>query len=209
MGFFDKLKKMVGISGIKADLVLEKTNYKQGEVINGTVKITGGPDAKHCKKITVTLVEIYPEIQEKEVVQSAPAGGTGEWESTDSSSGIGSAPAISQTRSSQTRKYPEIILAQELDIEANSATDYPVNIQLPAGASVSGYGQEWHLKTEVDIEGAIDAGDTDKITVEPSDELGAAKKAICEAAGFPSSEFLEIQVVDRNGKKVANRIYYL
>src|SRR5215475_4819832 len=62
MGLFDKLKKMVGLSGIKVDLVLERNTYNQGETISGVVKITGGPEAKLANKLSVVLVEAHPEI---------------------------------------------------------------------------------------------------------------------------------------------------
>ena len=197
MGFLDKLKKMVGFSGIKVDLLLPKSQYQQGEPITGKVVITGGAESKLANKLAVAIVEEHPEIvtQTHTVPPSTP-GGTATTLTTES-------------LTSCTVTHPGTILAQKFEIGAGATLEYPLTLALPAVAAVSGPRQQWSIKTELDIEGAIDAGDTDRFTVIPGDSLQAARQAICQAAGFPPTGLLHIEVVDVSGNRMTNRVYYL
>src|SRR6185295_8895010 len=113
MGLFDKLKKMVGLSGIKVDLVLERNTYKQGETILGVVKITGGPEAKLANKLSVVLVESYPEITLQTSTQPAtPQPPQPNDPANEMEAGVGQPPQVTQVTtevlSAHGVNYPEI-----------------------------------------------------------------------------------------------------
>jgi len=206
MGLFDKLKKMVGLSGIKVDLVLERNAYKQGETISGVVKITGGPEAKLANNLSVTLVESYPEITMETRTRPAapqPDGGSDDQEAEPPTQ------VTTETLSAHTVTHREIILAQHFEIGPQAEPEYPVSLSLPPLAAVSGPCQQWHVKTHLDIESALDAADNDAILVSPDDEMQAVREAICNAASFPTSALLRIEAVDASGERISKRVYYL
>ena len=206
MGLFDKLKKMVGLSGIKVDLVLERNAYKQGETISGVVKITGGPEAKLANNLSVTLVESYPEITMETRTRLAapqPDGGSDDQEAEPPTQ------VTTETLSAHTVTHREIILAQHFEIGPQAELEYPVSLSLPPLAAVSGPCQQWHVKTHLDIESALDAADNDAILVSPDDEMQAVREAICNAASFPTSALLRIEAVDASGERISKRVYYL
>lgn len=206
MGFFDKLKKMVGVSGIKVNLILPQNGYKQGDTISGVVKITGGPEGKVANKLSVTLVESYPEI----TIQTTTIAPTPETPERDASQPPTPAQEIkSESLASRTAVRQEMILAQQFEIAPQAALEYPISLELPAQASVSGPCQEWRLKTELDIAGAFDAADTDRINVTPDDQMQEAHEIICRAAGFPATCVLRIEAVAPSGERLSNRVYYL
>jgi len=212
MGLFDRLKKMVGISGIKVDLVLERNTYKQGETISGVVKITGGPEAKLANKLSVVLVESYPEITLQTSTQPAtpqppPANDpANEMEA-------GQPPQVTQVTtevlSAHGVNYPEMILAQHFQIAPQAQLEYPVSLELPPFAAVSGPCQQWQLKTHLDIESALDAADHDAIVISPSDEMQLVREAICNATSFPANALLRVEAVDASGERMSKRVYYL
>ena len=206
MGFFDKLKKMVGASGIKADLILPQNRYKQGETIIGVVKITGGPEAKQANKLTVTLVESYPEItiRTTPAPMAAPAPGAPQPHPAEPPREI-----KTETLTSHTAGGQQIILAQQFEIPAQAALEYPISLTVPAQAAVDGPCQEWHLKTELDIAGAFDAADTDRIIVIPDNQMQLARESICKGAGFPANCLLRIEAVAPSGERLSKRVYYL
>src|SRR5262245_50357797 len=206
MGLFDKLKKMVGLSGIKVDLVLERNAYKQGETISGVVKITGGPEAKLANKLSVILVESYPEItMETTTMPAAPRpDGASDNQPPETPTQI-----TSEELSAHSVNYPEIILAQHFQIGAQAQLEYPVSLSLPPLAAVSGPCQQWHVKTHLDIESALDAADNDAIVVSPNEEMQVVREAICNAASFPTNALLRIEAVDASGKRISKRAYYL
>src|SRR6516164_2365782 len=128
MGLFDKLKKMVGLSGIKVDLVLERNIYKQGETISGVVKITGGPEAKMANKLSVVLVESYPEITLQTTTQPATS------QPNDPGEELQAAPqtqVTTETLSARMLTFPEVILAQHFQIGPQAQLEYPVSLTLP------------------------------------------------------------------------------
>lgn len=206
MGFFDKLKKLVGISGVKVDLILPQNTYQQGETISGVVRITGGPEAKLANKLTVTLVEAYPEITVETATPPAPDP-TPEAERSE--------PATppkeikTETLTSRRAARQEIILAQQFQIPPQASLEYPLALTLPAQAAVNGPNQEWHLKTELDIAGAFDAADSDQLTVVPAAAMQAARGFICHGGGFPPNCLLRIEAVDPSGERLSKRVYYL
>jgi len=206
MGLFDKLKKMVGLSGIKVDLVLERTAYKQGETISGVVKITGGPEAKLANKLSVILVESHPEItMETRSKPAAPRPDDG----SDDQEAEPPTQITTEKLSPHTLNYPEVIVAQHFQIAPQAQLEYPVSLSLPPLAAVSGPCQQWHVKTHLDIESALDATDNDAIQVSPQDEMQAVREAICNAASFPTSALLRIEAVDASGERISKRVYYL
>src|SRR5215510_8876150 len=112
MGLFDKLKKMVGLSGIKVDLVLERNTYKQGETISGVVKITGGPEAKLANKLSVVLVESYPEITLQTTTNSPSPQPNDPANELEAGQPTQVTQVTSETLSAHTFAYPELILGQ-------------------------------------------------------------------------------------------------
>lgn len=58
MGFFDKLKSMVGIGQPKVDFTLQSTQIKRGESIKGKITITAGTKDTPVKFILIEHVEI-------------------------------------------------------------------------------------------------------------------------------------------------------
>jgi sporulation-control protein len=206
MGLFDKLKKMVGLSGIKVDLVLERNIYKQGETISGVVKITGGPEAKMANKLSVVLVESYPEITLQTTTQPATS------QPNDPGEELQAAPqtqVTTETLSARMLTFPEVILAQHFQIGPQAQLEYPVSLTLPPFAAVTGPCQQWHLKTHLDIQGALDAADNDAIVVSPNDDMQAVREAICNAASFPTSALLRLEAFDSSGERISKRVYYL
>jgi len=174
MGLFGKLKQMVGISGIKVNLVLPQTSYKQGETISGVIRITGGPEPKMANKLSVALVEDFPEITVRTTSPSRS-------ENTEEDTDCGSEPeatvteasekgeetgkdARAESLTSQRVSRQEIIVAQQFEIPPGAALEYPVSLNLPPEAAVTGPNQEWRLKTALDLAGALDTSDTDEIT---------------------------------------------
>jgi sporulation-control protein spo0M len=207
MGFFDKFKQMVGISGVKVHLVLPQNRYRQGETITGVVKVTGGLEAKMANKLSVSLVEIYPEITLRTTTVSnpvppAPPGGSQAQSATITEI---------QTEALTSRSGPcqEIILAQQFQIPAQANLEYPISLTLPMQAAVSGPCQEWHLKAGLDIAGAFDAADTVHIAVAVTDPMQPAREFICNGAGFPTTCLLRIEAVSAAGERLSNRVYYL
>jgi sporulation-control protein spo0M len=208
MGFFDKFKQLVGISGVKVHLILPQNRYRQGEAITGVVKVTGGPEAKLANKLTVTLVEIFPEITLRTTAVPNPA--------PPSPPGAPQAQPLAtvteiQTEALMSRSGPsqEIILAQQFQIPVQANLEYPISLTLPIQAAVSGPCQEWHLKAALDIAGAFDAADTVHITVTVTDPMQSAREFICNGAGFPTSCLLRIEAVSPAGERLSNRVYYL
>jgi len=209
VGLFDKLKQMVGVSGIKVNLILPKNSYQQGETISGVVKITGGPEAKLANALSVTLVEAYPEIAvrtHQAAPATPPAGTTPPQPSAPSAS---PQEIKTETLEPHTAAQQPVLLAQQLQIPAHAALEYPVSLQLPAQAAVNGPCQEWHVKTELDIAGSFDAADTDRITVTPHHSMLAARESICKGAGFPTTCVLRIEAVAASGERLSKRVYYL
>jgi sporulation-control protein len=205
MGLFDKLKKMVGLSGIKVDLVLERNIYKQGETISGVVKITGGPEAKMANKLSVVLVESYPEITLQTTTQPA----TSQPNDPEELQAAPQTQVTTETLSARMLTFPEVILAQHFQIGPQAQLEYPVSLTLPPFAAVTGPCQQWHLKTHLDIQGALDAADNDAIVVSPNDDMQAVREAICNAASFPTSALLRLEAFDSSGERISKRVYYL
>lgn len=58
MGFFDKLKSMVGIGQPKVDFTLQSTQIKRGDSIKGKATITAGTKETPVKFILIEHVEI-------------------------------------------------------------------------------------------------------------------------------------------------------
>ena len=206
MGLFDKLKKMVGLSGIKVDLVLERNTYKQGETISGVVKLTGGSEARLANKLSVVLVESFPQLTKQTIMQPAVVQTDANGNEQEIQPALQN---VTETLSTHTVTYPEIILAQHIQIAPQAQLDFPVSLTLPSEAAVSGPCQQWHVKTHLDIEGALDAADNDTILVSPHDEMQAVREAICNAASFPTNVLLRIEAVDASGERVSNRVYYI
>jgi sporulation-control protein spo0M len=213
MGLFDKLKQMMGVSGVKVNLILPQNRYRQGETVTGVVKVTGGPEAKLANKLSVTLVEIFPEITLRttavpNAVPTSPQPGAPQ---TQPQQPPTTTVTEIQTEALTSRTAPcqEIILAQQFEIPAQAALEYPISINLPTQAAVNGPCQEWHLKTELDIAGAFDAADTDRITVTVNDPMQPAREFICNGAGFPTNCLLRIEAVSASGERLSNRVYYL
>ena len=200
MGFFDKLKQMVGVSGIKVNLLLPQDCYKQGETISGVIKLIGGPEAKLANKLSVTLVESYPQI----TTRTVPAQAATESQPAESPEDI-----KIETVTSQTARHQQVILDQQFQIPAQAALEYPISLNLPAQAAVNGPSQEWRLKTELDIDGSFDPADNDRLTVTPDDQMQSARELVCKAAGFPANCLLRIEAIDASGERVSNRLYYL
>ena len=210
MGLFDKLKKMVGLSGIKVDLILERTTYNQGETISGVVKITGGPEAKLANKLSVVLVEAHPEITLQTTTNPAqPQQPNDPGKELEAGQPAQVTQVTTETLSAHSLSYPEVILAQHFQIAPQAQLEYPVSITLPPFAAVSGPCQQWHLRTHLDIESALDAADTDVIQVCPNEEMQAVREAICNAASFPTSALLRVEAVDTSGERISKRVYYL
>jgi sporulation-control protein spo0M len=208
MGFFDKLKQMVGVSGIKVNLILPQNSYKQGQTISGVVKITGGPAAKLANKLSVTLVEVYPEITVRTIAVPSPTP-TQPPEAPQPQPPAPPKETQAESLTSHSEPRQEIILAQQFQIPALAALEYPITVNLPGQAAVNGHCQEWHLKTELDVAGAFDASDTDRITVAPDDQMQPAREFICKGAGFPINCLLRIEAVGPSGERLSKRVYYL
>lgn len=208
MGLFDRLKKMVGLSGIKVDLVLERNTYKQGETISGMVKITGGPEAKLANKLSVVLVESYPEITLQTTTTPASPQQNDPGNELEAGQPTQVTQVTRETLSAQSFAYPELILAQHFQIAPQAQLEYPVSIELPPFAAVSGPSQQWHLRTHLDIESALDAADHDAIVIAPNDEMQLVRDAICNAASFPSNALLRVEAVDASGERISKRVYY-
>ena len=58
MGFFDKLKGMVGIGQPKLEFTLASTQIKRGESIKGKAVLTGGSTEQPVKSFLVEHVEV-------------------------------------------------------------------------------------------------------------------------------------------------------
>jgi sporulation-control protein spo0M len=206
MGFFDKLKQMVGASGIKVNLILPQNNYQQGANISGVVKITGGPEPKLAKKLSVALVEVYPEITVRTMtVPASPQS----LETLPAQTTTPLKETLTETLFPRTAVRQEIILAQQFEIPAQAALEYPVSLNLPEEAAVNGPSQEWHLKTELDIAGAFDAADTDRIQVTLDDQMARAREIICKGAGFSSNCVLRVEAIGATGERLSKRVFYL
>jgi sporulation-control protein len=59
MSFFKKVLGSIGIGGTKVDTVLEKSSFRQGETVRGTVIITGGDAEQHVESIDLHLMGTY------------------------------------------------------------------------------------------------------------------------------------------------------
>ncbi len=154
----------------------------------------------------MTLVESYPEITiETTRVPVAPQADA----EAESPPPEPPKEIKTETITSHTEACPEIILAQQFQIPAQAALEFPISLTLPAQAAVSGPSQEWHLKTGLDIAGAFDAADTDQLIVIPSDDMAIAREIICQGGRFPTNALLGIEAVDSSGERISKRVYYL
>jgi sporulation-control protein len=133
----------VGFGGAKVDTKIENRIYSPGEIVKGVVQITGGNSAQKVRKIDLLLCTKV-KFKEEHV-------------------------SLSPSNELVLARAP---VAGGLEIKSQQNSEVPFEIQLPLEAPLT----EWqgmslfcelYLRTELDLERAIDASDIDRLKVGP------------------------------------------
>lgn len=142
MGFFDKILSTVGIGAAKVDTVLNSTLTKPGGIISGVVHVKGGNVEQNISDIDLSLM-VDVKVERDDTTYYEPT--------------IISKHRVTgafQIQKGEDRKFP---------FEFNVPLEVPVTVLGPYKLGKI----KLYLKTDLDIENAVDKADKDYLEIEP------------------------------------------
>lgn len=177
MSFFKRMLSSVGIGSAKVDTVLERDKYSPGELMEGVVKIKGGSTEQQIDGLYFSVQCTY------EAVVKMP---DFEFDEEDEGFFIDDEEA-SEQEVTKTAVLEKFKLKDSMAIGPGDEEEIPISFTLPWKTPLTmGKTKVW-LRTGLDIQKGLDAGDRDYIEVVPDGRVAALFDALGEL-GFELTE---------------------
>jgi hypothetical protein len=142
MGLFGKLKDVVGVGSLKAEIVLTAPGFYPGDTLAGSVVLKDAATDTDVTSVLLELRRMGTDVERTDIVSEDYWGGT-YWESYEKSFKVNEAVF-------------EQFLAQDFVVAKGQRLELPFEITTPPDMAPSTGRTQWVLKAHVDLPGKMD-----------------------------------------------------